>query len=129
MSDLEEDDWYVINNEILDDLWPRPVPPWIYKHKNNTPTYVEHLDRYVDMGVLSRSGTGTRDDPYRFEVLLSTLGAQVDEDGHRVRVGYRRLRVDAWRNGNGLNSIPPLPISPDDVPRDLLDRLLARDAG
>jgi hypothetical protein len=120
MADTEY--FYVIPNEILNDLWPQPVPPWIYKHKDNTRTYVEHLDRYVDMGVLSRSGTGAREDPFRYEVLLSTLGTQLVDEGYgyktRKHIGWRHDPRSAW-----------VALVLDDVPQDLLDRLFTRDAG
>jgi hypothetical protein len=40
---------------ILDELWPLPV---LTLHQPGKQVYIDHLDRYVDMGVLVRSGDG-----------------------------------------------------------------------
>ena len=111
---IYDHDWIVVPTDVLDDLWPIPVP--MFKVKQYPLTYVEHLDRYVDLGVLSRTGSGTREDPYRYEVMLSRLGVK-DADGDQAFIGFRP-RLDAHRS----------PLAADEVPRDLLDRLLVRDA-
>jgi hypothetical protein len=112
--DIEgEREWYVVSEDILNKLWATVVPRYKIIQPHLAAIYIDHLDRYVDMGVLSRSGAGTRDDPIRYQVVFSPLGT-----GDRLTfIGYRP-RAD----------VLTFDLAPDDVPTDLLRRVLARDA-
>ena len=110
-------DHVVVPLNTLNELWSGVVPQW--KVVEYAAPYIEHLGRYVDMGVLSRSGSGTHEDPYRYD-----------------------WRV-AWPEHLSGNGEPPWPLigfrppadvldidlAPDDVPADLLNRLVACDVG
>jgi hypothetical protein len=103
MPDLEET--YLVPTDILDRLWPSPVPLWRLKLKHERDVFLDHLDRYVDMGVLSRSGSGTPSDPFRFEWVVAPPDMNF--------IGFRPSR-----------EVLELPI-PHDVPRDLLLRAMS----
>lgn len=81
--------YVVLPLSILDELWPTGVT--LRSRRAQTPEYwIAHLDRYVDMGVLVRTGDGSEARPYRYE----RFGGRYEPDAAVLRAASRKFLRD-----------------------------------